>query len=112
MPENIPDPPPSASKWLDLVTTAVQRGLVPFLLLGFFVWWSNQQMNNLREDLRASRAETQAIFSRCVEKSTSNAAAVQETLKSVKTEVAKTTEAVKAVTEATQPSAPAPPPPR
>jgi septal ring factor EnvC (AmiA/AmiB activator) len=110
IPPPLPDPPQSYGRWLDLISSAVQKGLVPFLLLGFFVWWSNQQMNNLRQDLKDSRAETQAIFSRCIDKAATSQAAVTAAVASVKTEIAKTTEAVKAVTETPTPTPPAPPP--
>jgi hypothetical protein len=97
----IPEPPPAASKWIDLVSRVldllartVDKGLVPFVLLGLALWFlveqqkrADHQLELLRADVKESRAETSKAFDRCVSAGEKQSASVKEAVKDVRAEV-------------------------
>lgn len=103
-PNSLPDPPPSAGKWLDIIGSTVNRGLLPVLLLALALWWSAKQQDQLRSDLKDARAETKSAIERCIARTDEKSNEVKAAVKEVRTEVKATSEAVKAA----QPAAPAP----
>lgn len=107
MTATLPDPPPSAQKWMDLLKQAVAQGLVPFILLGFVTWRDSRREDKadkqhettvaqMREDLKESRAETAKVLDKLISMMVTQQSDMKKDVKEVKTEVRATTDAVKA----------------
>ena len=112
----IPDPPTSATKWIDLVKNAVALGLVPFLLLAYVTWRDSRREDKsdknhetvvmqMREDLKAQQAATDKVLDRLLSMVAVQQADTKKDIKDVKSEVRATADVVKAAVPAVADSA-------